>query len=222
MICALFEPIDVKVFVEINNLIVNCKGESGGATSVAALPWADFSTMKPGEKLFLCGHGDTDDAGGGSDYYSPEDLAQILVTQGLRAHIKSIRMLTCESGTSVNGMANQAYCVRLANEITQLAGFTVPVLGFRGAQVTNQYGQTRGVKDVVPAHLQGGYDAIIKTWGTRLAAWELAARHWPTSSSQEIIDGAAKIARMSKPMFAALYAHNEKIVRSKDDSKHWA
>ena len=222
MICALFEPIDVKVFVEINNLVVNCKGESAGSTSVAALSWADFSTMKSGEKLFLCGHGDTDDVGGRNQYYDPDALAQMLVDQGLPAHIKSIRMLTCESGTSVNDMANQAYCVRLANAITQLAGFTIPVLGFRGAQVTNQYGQTRGVKDAVPGHLQGGYDAIINTWGQQLAVWELAAQHWPTNSAQEIIDGAAKMARMSKPMFAALYAHNAQIVRSKADSKHWS
>jgi len=215
MICALFVPIDVKVFVEINNLVLNSKGQSDGTVTVAALATADFSTMKKDEKLYLCGHGDENTVGGRTTYIGPDVLAKDLLARKLPGHIRSIKLVTCQSG--VGGA--QAFCVRLREELRKQSGGAVdiPVIGITDLQTTNEAGQVRAMdqkKKGAPS-----YDDIRLKWGKQLTGWEDHAYKLPCATEEEIVSGATLIASMSKGLFAELYVHNAQTSLGKNESK---
>ena len=133
MICLAERPIDIANYVEMNNLIVNLKGESNGETAVTALWWASCSLagMAKGEKLYILAHASTQSLGG----YTPEALATELLKVGLPDHILSIKLVACETG--ISSASNPAYCVKLAQALASGTpkSVKVPVTGFTGSAV---------------------------------------------------------------------------------------
>jgi hypothetical protein len=156
MIFLVEKPIDIANYVEMNNLIVNLKGESNGETAVTALWWASCSLagMAKGEKLYILAHANTQMLGG----YTPEALADKLLKVGLPEHISSIKLVACETG--IASATDPAYCVKLAQALAsgKPRGAKVSVTGFTGSAVTNEFGQTRAVDDKLMAKHQAEYD----------------------------------------------------------------
>jgi hypothetical protein len=217
MICLVEQPIDIANYVEMNNLIVNLKGESNGETALTALWWASCSLagMAKGEKLYILAHASTQKLGD----YTPVQLAQKLLTAGLPEHISSIKLVACQTG--IASASDPAYCVRLAEALASGTpkSVKVPVTGFTGNAVTNEFGQTRAVDDTLMAKHEVEYDALLAKFDTDINLWNGYAAKMPDGTQKELIENAKIIVRATKPIFSALYKINLKITKDKKSSK---
>jgi hypothetical protein len=214
MICVVDAPIDLANFVELNNLVVNLKGESGGDTSASVLAKADFGRMKSDEKLYILAHGVV--AAWGPPPHDATAFAKILLDRKLPGHIASIKLVACESGKG-----NDPFAKGLAGELDKqsVGKVKVRVTGFTDSAVTNQFGQTRAVDPALVRKHQREYDALFDKWKIQVAAWEKQSKAEPYDTTELLVQGASKMAKLSKAFFAELYVINEKLIKSKQDSK---
>ncbi len=95
----------------------------------------------------------------------------------------------------------------------------VPVTGFTGLAVTDRSGKTRAIDPQKEKKLKVQYDDILHRWERKTEEWDNTAKQLPWGTQSELIAGAEIMARKTKPFFAELYEINERMVKSKDESK---
>ena len=151
--------------------------------------------------------------------YTPEALADKLLKAGLPEHISSIKLVACETG--IASATDAAYSVKLAQALAsgKPKGVKVPVTGFTGSAVTNEFGQTRAVDDKLMAKYQVEYDALLTKFDTDINLWNGYAAKLPSGTQKELIENSRTIARATKPIFSELYKINLKITKDKKGSK---
>ncbi|MBX3261770.1 MAG: hypothetical protein KIS78_09040 [Labilithrix sp.] len=224
MICIVVTPVDVKNYVEVFNLRNNDKGNGkvvGGAGSVCALDWADFSQMKAGEKLYLLAHGDGRTIGARDPHgkqYLPGALAKQLLERGLPANVRAIKLVACHTGRvplAYSKSVTAAYCQLLADEINtqSTSGHAVRVTGIPGIEVMSDLGKT-GAKHVgfssAPEYKALKYDL---NWRVKVEGWERLAERLDTSNEPSLILNAELIAKLTGSFFKLLYPINAKYVQ---------
>lgn len=219
MLCILKTPIDLAMWVKLDNLIANKKGARNGKVVVELLAKADFSSMLPDEKLVLVSHGNETKFGG----LDVAALAKELVTRKLRGDVSSIKLSGCKSGSDAVGTP---YCNSLSRAIYDSTKhlkppLTIKVTGFVNSAVTFPDGRVRAKIPGTTPKTGPTYDEIIdkyKLSGDR-KTWDDLAAKLPFDTEAHIIESAQLIAQLSRSMFDELYALNNQITYGKDDSK---
>jgi hypothetical protein len=219
MLCILKTPIDLAMWVKLHNLIQNKKGSRDGKTVVDLLDRADLKTMLPGEKLTLVSHGSETSFGG----YDPTDLAKKLLSKGLRNDLSSIKLSGCKAGSDAKGTP---FCKTLSRTLFDLTKHTsdaikVEVTGFVGTAVTFSDGTVRSKPQIQPPIVGPTYNEIIDKYekSGELDTWKKEALNLPYASEKQIVEGAQKMALLSKAMFEELYIFNGKVTYGKAGSK---
>lgn len=211
MLCVLESPIDLAMWVKLDNLIRNKRGTRRGVVVVEPLSMANFSYMIPGEKLTLVAHGGTATFGG----MTPSDLAKTLIKKKLRDDIASIRLSGCHSGNKNNGAPVCLQLARFLHEKTKhkKTVLNIKVTGFVGTAVTGIDGHVRvKIKGKDPSKGPTYTDIITKYKESgEMDRWNLLAVNAACSTQDKIIENARKIAKASRSLFAELYLLNDQI-----------
>ena len=224
MLCIVAKSIDLAMFVKLHNLITHGVGERKGQTVVEFLHKTDLSQMVPGEQLHLVGHGDIDGMDDNGTLLDATQLAELLLEKGLRGDIVSIKLSGCSTGVVGDNLA--PLCQRVADEILRLSTtngnpIDVKVTGITGVGVTNKGGRVRA-KD--PAWrdnptLVAEYTNIGSRYDAAINRWNKLAKLMDISNQAAIIRSASQMEWFSRSLFKELYAHNEKVVKGKKESK---
>ena len=214
MLCVLETPIDLAMWVKLDNLIRNKRGTRNRVVVVEPIKIADFSQMKKGEKLTLVAHGGTTTFGG----MTPDKLADTLIEKKLRPDIASIRLSGCHSGSYDDGTP---VCLQLSRALLEKTKHLKPplvinVTGFVGTAVTFFDGHVRvKIKRMDPKEGPTYSEILNKYKKTdQFQTWVQMASKLPCSTQKEIIQSAQIIAKESSSLFEELYLLNKQVTMS--------
>ena len=212
LIAAPIRQLDVGRLVEIFNL-----NKKHPAEKIITLEKADLKTMGAKEKLYLVGHGYGPT--GKYDDKAAGDLATALQNKGLRLDTRSIKLLSCQSGTN----EGTSYAAELAKAL----GEKWEVRGLKGNAVTDEQGHTRA-KTAYTTLLRAEYQDIFTKGDAEIKAAEPVATKAqadlqvskPDQDQTIILKAATDVQQITAKVFALLYTFNKKMTMDKKTGEY--
>ncbi|MBM4443523.1 MAG: hypothetical protein FJ027_24205 [Candidatus Rokubacteria bacterium] len=201
MICVVTKPVDLGNYIEMLNI-----WRRHPKDAICHLSWADFSTLKSTETLYLLAHGSATKV----EDYTAEALATKLVKRGLvkTVQLEKIKLVACASGITWSGGAVVPYAQALADELVINGGPATIVVGFDGdTVVTDQSGRSYA-KDIRQRDYPN-WDEFKSKHLSTMTTWDAKAESMPYGTGKEMLENALLLEANVKDAFAWLYANNK-------------